>query len=341
MEREFQTIMQVHQKKTKAIKKADIVIGIPFYNEADTISNVFMTVKEGLETFYPEMRGVIICVGAPVGKKALEVINNICSKEIFHNIEIISFLLREKVGGRGWAIRAIMEIANLLQADLALFSSDLLLIKEKDGTKGLSPEWVRLLIDPIKKEGVDLVLPRYNRHYFDAKIAHLFVTPLISAIYGKRIAEPIAGEFGINHRLVPRYLNDPTVWLSEAGYYGIDGFLTSTALVNNATMCEVNLGIRPHQASFGKTILTFRAIAKGIFERIAEDSDFWKEKGRILSYVDTYGVKKDEIPSAIDIDYKELMNKYRQGVNRFHYLYEEILPGNICDDLLRLGITRK
>jgi len=179
--------------------------------------------------------------------------------------------------------------------------------KEKNGTKGPSHEWVRLLIDPIKKDGVDFVFPRYNRHYFDARIPRLFVTPLISALYGKRIAEPVAGEFGISHRLIPRYLDDPTVWLSEAGYYGIETFFTTSALVNNARMCEVDLGIKRHQASFGKTILTFRGISKGIFERIVEDSDFWKEKGEILSYLDTYGVKKEEIPPPVDINYKELM----------------------------------
>jgi len=335
MEKEYQIIMRDPLKKAGDIKKADIVIGIPFYNETDTIGNVFKTAKKGLETFYPEKKSVIVCVGGQVGEKALEVINNIPSKEI--GMQPISFLLKAKIGGRGWAIRAIMEIANLLQADLALFSSDLLSFKEKNRTKGLSHEWVRLLIDPIMKEGFDFVLARYNRHYFDARIAHLFVTPLISAIYGKRIAEPIAGEFGISHRLLPRYLKDPTVWLSEAGYYGIDSFLTTSALVNNAKMCEVNLGIRAHQTSFGKTILTFRGIAKGIFERIVEDSDFWKEKGQILSYLDTCGIKKEEIATAIDIDYKELMNKYRQGPNRFLYLYEDILPANICNDLLRLA----
>ena len=312
MEKQYQAVMQDPIKKARDIEKADIVIGIPFYNEADTIGNVFKTVKKGLETFYPEKKGLIVCVGAPVGEKALEVINGISSKEIFQNTETISFLLKRKISGKGWAIRAIMEIANLIHADLALFSSDLLSFKENNGIKGLSHEWVRLLIDPIKKEGFDFVFPRYNRHYFDARIPRLFITPLISALYGKRIAEPVAGEFGIGHRLLPTYLKDPTVWLSEAGYYGIETFLTTSALANNARMCEVNLGIKRHQASFGKTILTLRGIAKGIFERIVEDSDFWKEKGEILSYLDSYGVRKEDIPPAIDIDYKELMNKYRQ-----------------------------
>ncbi|RLB14828.1 MAG: hypothetical protein DRG35_04800, partial [Deltaproteobacteria bacterium] len=79
MEKEYQHLMQEPLKKARAIKKADIVIGIPFYNESETIGDVFKTAREGLETFYPEKKGVIICVGAQVGGKALDVINNISS----------------------------------------------------------------------------------------------------------------------------------------------------------------------------------------------------------------------------------------------------------------------
>ncbi|MCD6265067.1 MAG: glycosidase [Deltaproteobacteria bacterium] len=337
MEKEYQHLMQEPLKKARAIKKADIVIGIPFYNESETIGDVFKTAREGLETFYPEKKGVIICVGAQVGGKALDVINNISSKEISYNIEIISFLLKGKISGRGWAIRAIMEISNLLQADLAVFSADLTSFKEEGRIKGLSHEWVRLLLEPVKKDGFDFVFSRYNRHYFDSGITRLFVIPLISAIYGKRIAEPISGEFGISHRALFRYLQDPEVWLSETGYYGIDSFLATSAIINNFRMCEVNLGIKPHQASSGKIKLIFRGIAKGIFERILEDSDFWREKSGVLSYVDSYGFKKEDAPPSIDLSYKELVNEYRMGVNRFVYLYGDILPANICNDLLQLA----
>ncbi|MCK4821878.1 hypothetical protein KA005_39295, partial [bacterium] len=115
MERQYQKVMQDPLEKARDIKKADIVIGIPFYDEADTIGNVFETARGGLETFYPEKRSVIVCVGAPAGEKALEVINNISGKGTSHPIETISFLLKGEIGGKGWAIRAIMEIARLLQ----------------------------------------------------------------------------------------------------------------------------------------------------------------------------------------------------------------------------------
>jgi len=52
---------------------------------------------------------VIVCAGAPVGEKALEVIDDISSKEIIYHIDTISFLLKGKIRGKGWAIRAIME----------------------------------------------------------------------------------------------------------------------------------------------------------------------------------------------------------------------------------------
>jgi len=60
------------QRAVKRIGQADIVAGIPFRNEADTIGHVCETVIKGLSEFYPEKRCVVVGVGAFEGKEALE-----------------------------------------------------------------------------------------------------------------------------------------------------------------------------------------------------------------------------------------------------------------------------
>ncbi len=334
VEEQYQRCMRSPLAQAKRIKRAEVVVGIPFYNEAETIGNVFKMAKKGLETFYPEKRCVIICVGAPQGREALKVIEEISDKEVGPPLEKISFLLEKDIEGKGWAVRAIMEIASHLKADLALLSSDL---HSFEGVGGISPRWVNLLIEPIKKEGIDFVLPSYNRHYFDAKITRLFAAPLIAAIYRKRITEPIAGEFGISRKWLAKCPKDPSPWSSETAYYGIDGFLTTSAIVNQAKICEVNLGIKFHRASPGKIGLRFRGIAQGIFERMVKDSNFWEGRGEIVSPLDSYGIKMEEMPPEVKINYRELIGRYRPGLNRFHYLYKKILPEEICNHLLDLA----
>ena len=47
-------------QKLEKIKEADIVIGIPSYNNARTIGHVIRTVNEGLAKYFPSSRALIV-----------------------------------------------------------------------------------------------------------------------------------------------------------------------------------------------------------------------------------------------------------------------------------------
>jgi len=46
--------------KLKNIKEVDILIGIPSYNNADTIGNVVMAVQVGLNKYFPDKKSLIV-----------------------------------------------------------------------------------------------------------------------------------------------------------------------------------------------------------------------------------------------------------------------------------------
>ena len=46
--------------KKKQRNKYNIVVGIPSYNESDTISYVAKTVSEGLEEYFPDKKSIIV-----------------------------------------------------------------------------------------------------------------------------------------------------------------------------------------------------------------------------------------------------------------------------------------
>ncbi len=336
LEKEYQKYISEPLTQAKEIGEADIILGIPFYNETDTIGNVIKIVTEGLKNFYPQEKSVIVCVGSPEGRKALEIVDRIDLEK--EKIKKIAFLLEHpSISGRGWAIRSIMEVAKVLGAEVAIFSADLFSEQEGDENRGLSPEWVKLLLDPIKKEKFDLVLPKYHRHYFDAKITHFLVSPLIAAIYGKRITEPLAAEYGISRTLIPKYLSDHTIWTGEIGQYGVDNFLITKAIVVGAKMGEVDLGVKLYRPSPGKSMLRFKGATEGIFERILADRSFWENRGNYVSSLETYGIRKDQVPPEVKINYEELIGKYRDDFNQFYYLYEKILPKEIYRHLVELA----
>ena len=47
------------------ITRAALVVGIPFYDEADSIGGVVEGAVAGLKEFYPDKKAVLICVGSP------------------------------------------------------------------------------------------------------------------------------------------------------------------------------------------------------------------------------------------------------------------------------------
>ena len=131
-------------KDVARIGGVDIVVGIPFQNEVDTIGHVCETAVKGLSEFFPDKKCVIVCVGTPEGKDALEVIQEV---PLGPAITRISFLMKDEgIRGKVSSLKAIVEIANRLNADLALFEPDLDSRKVKNEIEGLAPEWVSRLI---------------------------------------------------------------------------------------------------------------------------------------------------------------------------------------------------
>ena len=147
-----------------------------------------------------------MAAGSPAGGAALEVVNNLPHVD---GINRIAFLLNdERINGKGWSLRAIAEIARSLGANLAILEADLRSRSINGEIEGLAPDWVRLLLEPIKRQKMDLVISRFNRHYFESPVSSHVFYPILTAIYKRRINDMVGGQWGISHRLIRTYLKD-------------------------------------------------------------------------------------------------------------------------------------
>ena len=317
---------------------ADIVVGIPFGREADTVGHVITTAQRGLELFYPNKKCVIVCVGDVSAGETLAAINSIQMDEA---ISRISFLMKGKnVSGRGWSLRAIMDIASKLNADLIAFEADLRTRHRETGIEGMSPDWVRLLLDPIEKHNLDIAISRFGRHAFEMPVGRLLAYPLISGTYSLKLHDPLGTEFAISNKLLDAYLEDPDIWITGVGGYGVDVWLITTAIARGAAICEVDLGLRIHKSSPGKQERVVREVAEALFERIATHRDWWQEKGEILETANVFGWRGDwNLPKAW-LDPSLLIWKYKRGFNESaHAVCERILPPDIYSALDILAQT--
>ena len=320
------------------IGNANIVVGIPFQNEVDTIGHVCKITAKGLSEFFPDKKCVIVCVGTPEGKDALDVIQEV---PLGHAVEMIAFLMKnENARDKSSTLKAIVEIANRLNADLALFEPDLDSRKVKTEIEGLAPEWVSRLIIPIEKEGVDLVIPRFNSHYLDNTASNHLVSPLLASVFNLKAGGLPGKILGISSKLLRIYLADLNIWSDEVGEYGMDSQLITTAIINEAKICETSLGVKIRRVYPDKESV-WRQQTKVIFEQIAASKDWWQQRGDIIYPLAIFGDRKSHCPEEVAPD-PFAIERYRQGFIKFQGLYEEILSREASIELRRLaGTDRK
>ena len=335
----FFQMMEEPLRQAAEIGQADIVVGIPFYNETETIATVVQTIRQGLQEFYPDRKAIITAIGLPAGSECLEIIKQIPQSE---TIRHIAFLRDdERIQGKGWAILAAMEIARLVNADLAIFEADLRSVEQNGEVQGLTPRWVHLLLEPVKREDMDLVISRFNRNCLESPIASFVVYPLLTAIYNCPIHDPLGGQWGISNRLLRLYLrNFFNQEITGIGSYGIDIWLATTAITSGAKICESHLGLKIPGAS-RKMELKLRLNVKTLFERIVDDRKWWAqreiEKTPLIQRLPIFGIRQELHTHWVDINARDLLVRYQHGYNSFHNVYNAILPDDVYEQLSELA----
>ncbi len=219
------------RRKIEHIRHADIIVGIPSYNSADTIGFVIENVAKGLDKYYSDFKCLIFVSDGGSTDDTREVASEVDTEE--YGIEKIITIYRG-IPGKGSAVRAILEAAEFLKVRaVALFDSDL---------KSITEEWVKNLITPLI-DGYDFVAPDYKRFKFDATITNTIAYNLTRALYGYRVRQPIGGDFGLSLPLAKFFL-DQDVWETAVAKFGIDIWMTTNAIVNTSSSVRQGLVLK-------------------------------------------------------------------------------------------------
>ncbi|MEE9390726.1 MAG: hypothetical protein V3U91_05730, partial [Candidatus Aminicenantaceae bacterium] len=218
--------------------------------------------------------------------------------------------------GKGKAFRRIFEIAHELKVKaVVVVDSDL---------RSITPEWIQLLGGPVLFKDFDYVTPLYTRHKYDGTITNSIIYPLTRAIYGKRIRQPIGGEFGFSANLLNHYM-EKDIWDTDVAFYGIDIWMTSVALANDFKVCQSFLGAKIHNPKSVATLAPmFKQVLGTIFSLIEENHEIWTAvKGS--KDIQTLGFQASVIPEEAHQDYNELLNRFHRGAQKFNCIWQEVL----------------
>lgn len=310
----FSTTLRDHARKTiEKLRYADIVIGIPSYYSGSSIVHVIQTIAEGLERHYPDAKAVILVADGGSTDDSRE-IANLVQIHSYHIKKIVT--IYRGVPGKGSGLRAAFEVANFLRAKaVAVFDSDLVSIK---------PEWVQNILDPVVK-GYDFVAPFYRRYKLDGTITNTIAYNLTRALYGARVRQPIGGDFGISQKLA-KYYFDQDVWETDVARFGIDVWMTTSAIVGGFKLCQARLGVKVHGEKDPGADLgpMFRQVVGTIFQLMETNAGYW-QKVRRSRDVPVLGEEFEQDPAPFEIDQEGLIDYFRMGWANFSGVWQRVI----------------
>jgi trehalose synthase len=331
-EEHYQETLERVQENVIPLKGSEIIIGIPFSDQVETLPRVIETANEGVKEFYPGKKVAFVLAGSSEGKKMLKRIGEILKEQ---NIDGYCFTLQKEVDGKGWTIRALMEVSRFLSSHLILLEPDFL----RKGKQGLQPSWIYSIYRPIEL-GSDFVLPVFNRPPEGKRVTDHLVIPLLVSLFGYRVKEPMGGVYGIRRRAFDTFLKDKKLFAeTDVGNYGIDIFLTITATTNDLEICQANLGTRLKLHAPGEFPVRLRQALRTMFDQIGYSSRWWLREGKNLkAEPPSYGKLPSLKPPKVDLNISYEIERFKLDLQRYKdYLYKKLCPPSLYEKLLNLS----
>jgi hypothetical protein len=301
---------------------ADLVVGIPSFQNAATVGHVVRTVAEGADRLLG-LRTLVLNAdgGSTDGTREAAVASSVPA-----SVRVLSTTY-EGVPGKGTAVRAVLEAAQLVGARCCLtVDADL---------RSIEPWWVQRLAGPVLEGGADYVVPLYLRHKYDGTITNTLAYPMTRALYGARVRQPIGGDFGLSRALVARLLSKP-VWESDVARFGIDVWMTTTALCEGFRVVQANLGPKVHDARDPAATLgpMFQQVVGTLFSLLAVYPWRWRQV-RGSQPVPEVGEPVEGEPEPVSITIPALVERFREGLRSHGSLWARVLAPDVREQVER------
>lgn len=314
---------ELTEAQIQEIGRADILVGIPSFNNAGTVGHVVKAIIAGLAKYFHDARAVLVnsdggsTDGTPdvVAKASVDLGGMLITdrQSLLHRI-ITPY---RGIPGKGSAFRTIFEVARRLNVGAcAVVDSDL---------RSITPEWIELLIRPIRNEGYDFTAPYYLRHKYDGTITNNIVYPLTRALYGVQIRQPIGGDFGFSGKLAAHYA-DKQVWESDVARFGIDIWMTTEAVATGARVCQSFLGAKIHNHKDPSADLSSMLVevAGALFALMEEHYGVWSTvKGS--KPVQLFGFQYEVGVEPVNVNVDSMIANFRKGLADLRPIWEVML----------------
>ena len=315
------------EENPQNITQADLVVAIPSYREARLIAYPTTQAALGIKRYFVEQRCVLVNCD-----------NNSDdgTKEAFfaadtEGVPRIYISTPPEVRGKGNNLRNLFrKVIDLKAKGVVVVDADL---------KSITPQWIKHLGEPLFND-FGYVAPLYVRHKYDGTITNSIAYPLTRALYGRRVRQPIGGDFGFSGELARVYLASPT-WSEEVSQFGIDIWMTTLAMNNNVPICQAYMG-RPkiHKPKDPGSELgpMFSQVVGTIFELMTQTTGYWmRVKWSKPTSIYGFGLGEVEMPPPVKVSEDKLASNFRDGLSRHRETWEAVLPRDIMNKVVEIA----
>ncbi|ADK84426.1 glycosyl transferase family protein [Desulfarculus baarsii DSM 2075] len=297
------------------ITEAEMVVAIPSYREAKLIGFPAEQAALGLQKFFSDKSCVLINCDND---------SDDGTREAFMAADtgdVPKLYLSTPPGVRGKG----NNFHNLFSKVLQLKAKAVVVVDAD--LKSITPQWIKHLGEPLFNN-FGYVSPLYVRHKYDGTITNSIAYPLTRSLYGRRVRQPIGGDFGFSGELARIYLASPT-WSEAVRNFGIDIWMTTVAMNSNTPICQAFMG-RPkiHKPKDPGSDLgpMFSQVVGTIFDLMQHSTGFWmRVKWSRPTSIYGFGLGEVELPPPVKVSAEKLLDNFRAGFARYADLWREVL----------------
>ena len=303
------------------IDKAELVVGVLSYNEADTISHAARQADEGLALYFPDVRAVVIDSDNNSADHTKEAFLKTSTR-----VPKIYISTAPGLQGKGNNLRNLIGKVVELQAKAVV-------VVDADA-QTLTPEWVKHLGEPLFK-GFGFVTPLYVQHKYEGLVNHEVAYPLVRALLGRRVRQPIGVDFGLSGGLAVSYVQSP-LWDEGMAGFGIGVWMTTLALNRGVLLCQAFVGKPKTRRPRGSARAVFRQVVGALFSSIPQLNASWlRVKHSKPTPVFGFQPGEPEAPAKVTVDTERLFSKFREGLPSYAEVWEQVLSPEVFSKLLQ------
>ncbi|HEX5109724.1 MAG TPA: hypothetical protein VFV95_14835 [Vicinamibacterales bacterium] len=322
----------------EAAASADVVVGLITCGDAETIGAVTAAVNEGLECCFQGLATRIALVDAGAADGMASQVRPL----VAGNSQLIELTPASAaadrlevpyhgVPGKARALHMMLSAARDLNVRACVILDA--------AVRTVTPQWIEWLGRPIVDSGVDLVSPFFQRGPYEGALTRGIVYPVVRALYGVRLRQPLAAEFACSARLLDRVLEDD-IWDRDGAQTGIDLWLATSAATADLHLAEAALGVRTHRAR-GENALdlpsTITQIVGSLFADLEVRAEQWQRTRRSVP-LPQFGASASPAPApGSRIEPERLIDSFRLGYRELHDIWTWVLPPRTIIDLRRLA----